>query len=116
MAKLSVYDPPMCCSSGVCGPDADDIPAQFAAALDHASKKGVTIERYELSHQPEAFATNGTVKGLLDSDGMDCLPLVLVDGEVFVKGGYPSRSEIGERLAINTDFIPSGAYSLAGIP
>ena len=40
MAKLSVYDPPMCCSTGVCGPDGDDQLAQFASALDWARKSG----------------------------------------------------------------------------
>ena len=100
MAKISVYDPPMCCSTGVCGPDEDDIPAMFAAALDWAQKNGAEIERYNLGHQPGAFTDNATVKGLLDSDGMDCLPLVLVDDEVFVKGDYPSRDALGARLGL----------------
>lgn len=103
MTKLRVYDPPMCCASGVCGPDADDAPAQFAAALEWAHKNGVEVERYDLGHQPEAFATNAQVKGLLESDGMDCLPLVIVDDEVFVKGGYPSRNDLGARLNLSMD-------------
>lgn len=100
MAKLSVYDPPMCCSTGVCGPDADDRLAQFAAALDWAKKSGVDVERYDLGHQPGAFATNSLVKGLLEKDGMGCLPLVLVDGHILAKGDYPTREAIGSRLGL----------------
>ncbi len=103
MAKLRVYDPPMCCSSGVCGPDADDTLAQFAAALDWARKNGIEVERFDLGHQPDAFATDATVKGLLETDGMDCLPLVIVDDEVFVKGGYPSREALGGKLDLSPD-------------
>jgi hypothetical protein len=105
MAKLSVYDPPMCCSTGVCGPDGDDQLAQFAAALDWARKSGADVERYDLGHQPGAFATNAMVKGLLEKDGMGCLPLVLVDGQVLAKGEYPTREAIGARLGLG----PGGA-------
>lgn len=102
MAKLSVYDPPMCCSTGVCGPDGDDQLAQFAAALDWARKNGADVERYDLGHQPGAFATNAMVKGLLEKDGMGCLPLVLVDEQVLAKGEYPTREAIGARLGLET--------------
>ena len=114
MTTLRVYDPPMCCSSGVCGPDADDTLAQFAAALEWANKNGIEVERYDLGHQPEAFATNAQVKGLLESDGMDCLPLVLVDDEVFVKGGYPSRSDLGARLDLSLDGATDGDMNASG--
>lgn len=100
MAKLSVYDPPMCCSTGVCGPDADDELAQFAAALDWVRKSGAEVERFDLGHQPGAFASNAFVKGLLEEHGMGCLPLVLVDGDVLSKGGYPSREALGARLGL----------------
>jgi Arsenical resistance operon protein ArsD len=100
MTKLSVYDPPMCCSTGVCGPDGDDKLAQFASALDWVKKSGVDVERYDLGHQPGAFATNPMIKGLLEKDGMGCLPLVLVDGQVLTKGDYPTREAIGARLGL----------------
>jgi hypothetical protein len=108
MVKLSVYDPPMCCSTGVCGPDGDDALAQFAAALDWARKSGAEVERYDLGHQPGAFATNAFVKSLLEKDGMGCLPLVLVDGDVLTKGAYPSREAISARLRLQADAAASG--------
>jgi len=100
MTKLNVYDPPMCCSTGVCGPDGDDELAQFASALEWAQKSGVDVARYDLGHQPGEFANNELVRSLLDSDGMDCLPLVVVDGEVFKKGGYPSRNALADKLGL----------------
>jgi hypothetical protein len=90
----------MCCSTGVCGPDGDDTLARFASDLDWAQKSGARVERYDLGHQPGAFATNALVKGLLEKDGMACLPLVLVDGQVLAKGEYPTREAIGARLGL----------------
>ena len=116
MATLSVYDPPMCCSTGVCGPEADDRLAHFAAALDWARKSGVKVERFDLGHQPGAFATNAMVKSLLETDGMACLPLVLVDGDVLAKGDYPSRASIGARLGLAVREHNSGDRTSATAP
>lgn len=94
MAKLSVFEPPSCCASG------DDTQLKFKADLEWAQKNGVAIERFSLSAQPAAFAENATVKELLDRDGMDCLPLIFIDDQVFSKGSYPSRAELGEKLGL----------------
>lgn len=102
MSAIKVYDSVMCCATGVCGPDADDEPAQFAAALDWAKKNGAVVDRFNLGHQPGEFVQNATVKGLLDSDGVECLPLVFVDGDLLSKGGYPSRAVLADKLGIST--------------
>lgn len=110
MPSIKVYDPAMCCSTGVCGPDADDELAQFAAALDWASKNGAQVDRYNLGHQPGAFVENASVKTMLDSDGLDCLPMVFVDGEMISKGGYPARAAIAEKLGAEIgDIAPAAA-------
>ena len=60
--KLRVYDPVQCCSTGVCGPDSDDEPAQFAASLEWLKASGVDVERFNLGFQPGEFATYEMVK------------------------------------------------------
>ena len=94
MNKLSVFDPVQCCSTGVCGPDADDELAQFASSLEWLKSKGVEVERFNLGFQPGEFASNTAVKARLDNDGMECLPMLIADGEVVKTGGYPSRDEL----------------------
>jgi len=98
MAKLSIYEPPMCCSTGVCGPDGEDKLAQFASTLDWAKRTGHQVERYDLGHSPGAFATNAFVRTMIEKEGMGVLPLVLVDGEILIKGDYPSRDTVATRL------------------
>jgi AhpD family alkylhydroperoxidase len=98
MTKVEVFDPPMCCSTGVCGPDVDPVLVRFAADLQWLAKEGIHIERHSLSHEPQAFAANSTVKGLLETEGNECLPLILVDGQVASKGRYAARDDLA-RLA-----------------
>ncbi len=92
MAKLTVYDPPMCCSTGVCGPAVDPRLVRVAADLDWLKRQGVDVERFNLAQQPQAFATNPTITTALREHGNDCLPLILVDGEIVSRGTYPDRS------------------------
>jgi len=88
----------MCCSTGVCGPDGEDSLAQFASIVDWAKRSGHQVERYDLGHSPGAFASNAFVRDMIEKEGMDVLPLVLIDGEVLIKGAYPSRDAVTSRL------------------
>lgn len=93
MKTIQVYDPPMCCSTGVCGNDIDPALVSFAALLTQLSQKGVKVDRYNLGQQPMAFVLNPTVKALLDTQGVAALPLIFVDGEAHFKGRYPTGDE-----------------------
>lgn len=100
MKKIQVFDPPMCCSTGVCGPSVDPVLPQFASDLEWIKGQGVEIERYNLAQQPHAFAGNGTVKATLGRFGTACLPLVLLDDEVVHQGSYPSRERLCQLLGL----------------
>ncbi len=89
--KIQVFDPPMCCSTGVCGPSVDPALIQFAADLEWVQDRGVEVERFNLSQQPDAFVRTKLVSEALGKEGNACLPLVLVNGTVASKGRYPTR-------------------------
>ena len=94
MKKLVVYDPAMCCSSGVCGPSVDPLLSRFSADLDWLSSQKVGVTRYNLSQEPKAFASNSLVSAALKKEGPDCLPLIIADGKIVSKKKYPSRSQL----------------------
>ncbi|MCX7265737.1 MAG: arsenical resistance operon transcriptional repressor ArsD [Betaproteobacteria bacterium] len=94
MKTIQVFDPSMCCSSGVCGVDVDPSLVTFSADVDWAKKNGAKIERFNLSSEPMAFADNKTVSGFLERSGAQALPLILVDGELALAGRYPTRNEL----------------------
>lgn len=93
MKTIQVYDPPMCCSTGICGTDIDPDLVNFAAMLAQLGTQGIKIERFNLGQQPMAFVQNAAVKALLDKEGAEALPLIFLDGEVHLKGRYPTREE-----------------------
>ena len=93
MKRIQIYDPPMCCSTGVCGPDVDPVLPRFAGLLGQLGAAGVKIERYNLAHQPLAFVQNAAVKALLDTEGMEALPAIFIDGALVLKGTYPAPAQ-----------------------
>ena len=101
MPRIAIYDPPGCCSTGVCDPGLSESMAQFAAAIERLIKQGIDVERYNLGAQPGAFADNPLIKGTLDSDGMDCLPLVVVDDRIVSKGAYLDWAELTGKVGID---------------
>jgi hypothetical protein len=99
MKKLEIYEPAMCCSTGVCGVDVDPVLVQFVADLQWLAEQGVEVGRYNLSQQPEAFAANPAVVKELEA-GLDHLPVVVVDGHVVSTGVYLSREQLSQKLAL----------------
>ena len=94
MKKIEVFDPALCCSSGVCGTEVDQALVTFSADVDWAKQQGGAITRYNLAQQPMAFVENKAVHAFLERSGEKGLPLVLVDGEIALAGRYPSRDEL----------------------
>jgi hypothetical protein len=94
MTKVDVFDPAMCCDTGICGPVVDPKLVRFAADLDWVKGQGVAVQRFNLSQQPGVFAADALVKGALESKGIEALPLVKVNGEIQSTGRYPTREEL----------------------
>lgn len=94
MKTIQIYDRPMCCSTGVCGPSVDPVLPRFAADLDWLKSLGHQVDRYNLAQQPMAFTQNTQIHQLLATRGTDCLPVVLVDGQVVSHGKYPVRDQL----------------------
>ena len=101
MKKIEVFDPSLCCSTGVCGVTVDQSLVDFAADVDWTKRNGAQIERFNLAQQPQAFADNATVSAFLRRSGQDALPLILVDGEVALAGRYPKRAELALWIGID---------------
>jgi arsenite methyltransferase len=91
---IQVFDPPMCCSSGVCGPEADPELVRFAADLKWLTERGVNVERFDPTHRHDIFLSTPAVLEEVAKRPNGALPVTLVDGRVTRTGSYPSRSEL----------------------
>lgn len=94
MTTVRVFDPAMCCSTGVCGPSVDPRLVRFAADLDWLKTQGVDVRRSNLAQQPADFAAEPLVRELLEAHGDEALPAILVGSIVVSFGVYPSRAEL----------------------
>lgn len=94
MKNIQVFDPALCCNTGVCGVEVNQALVTFAADVEWAKQQGAHIERFNLAQQPMAFADNALVKGFLERAGQEALPLTLVEGELALAGRYPTRADL----------------------
>src|ERR1035438_5736050 len=103
---LHVFDPAMCCSTGICGPEVDTKLVQFAADLDWLKAQGVIVQRHNLSQNPAAFVENHAVKTALTEKGEAALPVLRVNGKVADTGRYPERGELAALFKLKATATP----------
>lgn len=108
MKSIEIFDPAMCCSTGVCGPSVDPELARFAGDVEWLKEQGATVTRFNLSQEPMAFAQNAVVAKALQDGGPESLPLVLVGGEVRAMGAYPTRDKLMHwaEVVLSTEEMP----------
>ena len=111
MKKIHVFDPALCCCTGVCGVEVDQSLVSFSADVAWANSEGAQIERFNLAQQPMAFAQDATVKCFLERSGHEALPLILIDGEVALAGRSPNRAELARWMGISLPDEATGTSS-----
>lgn len=103
MKKVEIFDPAMCCPTGVCGPSVDPELTRVASAVFSLEKKGFQITRYQLTSDPDKFAENEEITRIFKEQGPDALPVVLVDGKPEKVGSYPTNEEFAEWFGVNAE-------------
>jgi hypothetical protein len=94
MRTLEIFEPALCCTTGVCGPDVPQELVTFSADVEWLRAHGQEVARFNLASEPVAFAGRPVVLDFLQISGSEGLPLVVVDGAVAMTGRYPSRDEL----------------------
>ena len=114
MPRVHVYEPALCCNTGVCGEDVDQSLVEFTADLNHLTGQGADIARHNLANDPLAFATKDSVRSFLEVAGSEGLPLTTVDGVTVLTGAYPTRDQLLRYvgLAQAPVAVPAGATEL----
>ena len=103
MKKIRIYEPAMCCSTGVCGVSVDPELLRMSSLVEKLDKKGIDIKRFNLNSAPQEFIENKKVNEILNQKGEDVLPITIVDDEIIKSGAYPSNEEFEEILSIKID-------------
>ena len=111
MVSIRVFEPALCCNTGVCGEDVDQALVDFTANLDSFKGQGVDIARHNLANDPDAFVRNPVVMNFLTATGSEGLPLVLVDGVTVLTGRYPTP----EMLSRYAGLAPTPSLTLTPV-
>ena len=98
--KVLIYDPALCCSTGLCGPEPDPVQVKVNETILALSKQGVAVERFNLSKQLKDFVANAEVAALLRANGKKILPVTIINGKVFKTGSYASYAELCAELGL----------------
>jgi hypothetical protein len=93
-AVVEFFDPPMCCPTGLCGPTLDQTLLDVNEMILALQAEGLTVARYQMTGQPQAFLSNPDVMRLVREQQMVALPITVVRGQVVKVGVYPTLSEI----------------------
>ncbi len=107
MSTIQVFEPAMCCATGVCGQDVDQALVTFSADLDWVRSLGGDVHRYNLASEPLMFAQTDATRAFLQIAGSDGLPLVLVDGVTALTGRYPDRAQLAKWARVTVP-LPAG--------
>lgn len=97
-ADVEIFDPPMCCPTGMCGPTIDQTLLDLDEMLRALQSRGVSVVRYQMSSHPNAFLANAEVMKIVREQQMACLPITVVHGKVVKIGVYPTLDEVKDAL------------------
>jgi len=97
-ADVEIFDPPMCCPTGLCGPTLDQTLLDVSEMILDIQKEGFRVERYQMTTNPQAFLGNPEVMRLVREKQMAALPIIVVHGKVIAEGSYPKLYEIQQNL------------------
>lgn len=100
MKNLTIYDPAMCCPTGMCGVSIDPEFLRVATALYTLKRNGVEVYRYNLSSTPEEFVKSTVVNDCINQNGADILPLTVLDNVIVLTKRYPTNEEIADMLGL----------------
>jgi hypothetical protein len=97
-ADVGMFDPPMCCPTGLCGPTLDQTLLDVSEMILSLQRENLRVERYQMTSNPNAFLANAEVMKLVREKQMDALPITVVRGQVIKVGAYPTLDEVKSHL------------------
>lgn len=105
MKKVSIFEPAMCCSTGLCGIGVDPELLRISTILNTFKKNDIEIERFNLTSAPQEFLNNKAVNVFINTKGVEELPVTVVDDEIVLAGRYPSNEEFVQMLELPKSFM-----------
>jgi len=104
---VEIFDPPLCCPTGLCGPVLDTTLVDLGEAINALQADGRTVVRHMMTADPQAFMRNGEVYQLIRERQLAVLPITVVRGRIVKTDAYATLDEM--RVALETQSAPVSA-------
>ncbi|WP_283607002.1 arsenite efflux transporter metallochaperone ArsD [Faecalispora anaeroviscerum] len=111
MKKMKIFEPAMCCSTGLCGVGVDPELLRISTVLNTLKNSGIAVERYNLTSAPMEFVNNKAVNAFINAHGPEGLPVVTVNDEMAVTGRYPTNEEFTQLLGLPNGILEEQSKS-----
>ena len=116
MKKMYIYEPAMCCSTGLCGVGVDPELLRISTVLNTLKKNGIEVKRFNLTNSPQEFVNNIQVNEFINKKGIEELPVTVLDGEIVITGRYPTNEELVKLLNVPKSFLGEQLKTLKVTP
>lgn len=100
MKTMKIFEPAMCCPTGLCGVSIDAELLRISTVLNTLQQNGIEVQRFNLTSAPAEFVKNKAVTKYLQKFGPEKLPVVLVDDFIVIAGRYPTDEEFTSWLEL----------------
>ncbi|MCM1514554.1 MAG: arsenite efflux transporter metallochaperone ArsD [Anaeroplasma bactoclasticum] len=94
MKKVELFEPAMCCETGLCGVTVDPELLRISTFLKKLKNNGYVVKRFNLNSAPMEFVTNKVANQFINTHSVEELPIALVDGIIVLEGRYPTNQEL----------------------
>lgn len=111
--KMKIFEPAMCCPTGICGVGVDPELLRISTVLDTLKKHGVIVERFNLNSAPIEFINDKTINTYINEKGVEGLPAIMVDGEIVITGRYPTNEEFTKLLELPEGLLATKKKAVA---
>jgi hypothetical protein len=105
--KIEIFEPNLCCSTGVCGPAPDKALINLQEMVHQIKSTGTEIKRYAINQQPLAFTSNDTIRTYIRENGTGNFPVTLVNGAIVLEKRYPSLDDLKPHVPELQDLKPA---------
>ena len=116
MKKMQIFEPAMCCPTGLCGVGVDPELLRISAVLNSLKKNGIKVDRFNLTDAPMEFINNQAINQFINAYGVDQLPATVVDGEIVITGRYPTNKDFINILQISADLLGEAPSATCDTP
>lgn len=98
--EMKIYDPALCCPTGLCGVNIDPELMRIAVVMETLKKKGIVVERFNLRDNPQVYVEHKVINDCLMNESVEVFPITTLDGEIVLKKSYPTNAQIAEWLDV----------------